>query len=313
MSESRFVSLILAVLLAFTLACNKGGSSSSANGGDDDDGQSEPSFTQCLEWMASSAGADLPPIGCPSWPDIRDDILADGGGIFPIGDNMYFIVWFPNGWEDVEHRTIIFSIHGTIGCAEAVFSDWYLMTQGRSYALVALQHYDPSAPPDEQYDEDYEIYDNLGTIIDLLHENCPVSGSRVFLHGFSKGSAMTFPIAVRDRASDGRKAFSAFISDSGAWPPNGQMYPTLREVVEQDDRDAFGGARFWMYCGEQDYDHGYCMCVEMENAEQFVTDYGGTVDRLYEDPNGTHGIFTDQQPDDPSDAILALFDYIDSF
>jgi hypothetical protein len=53
-------------------------------------------------------------------------------------------------------------------------------------------------------------------------------------------------------------------------------------------------------------DHGYPMCDEMVQAQAWVQKYGGTVERLYRDPTGTHGGLTRNQ-----DAISAMFTYFE--
>jgi hypothetical protein len=47
------------------------------------------------------------------------------------------------------------------------------------------------------------------------------------------------------------------------------------------------GVKSWMYCGEQDFDHGWSMCDEMPNGEAFVDEHGGDA-YLYRDPTGSH-------------------------
>ena len=82
--------------------------------------------------------------------------------------------------------------------------------------------------------------------------------------------------------------------------------PTLQGVVSRGETSAFSGARFWMYCGQLDMEHGYPMCDEMQNARTFVQSYGGTVAALYQDPNGAHGGLTKN-----SDALAQMFSYFE--
>jgi hypothetical protein len=49
------------------------------------------------------------------------------------------------------------------------------------------------------------------------------------------------------------------------------------------------------------------MCDEMTNAQTWVRNYGGTVERLYQDPTGGHGGLAKN-----SDAWNAMFTYFES-
>ena len=49
------------------------------------------------------------------------------------------------------------------------------------------------------------------------------------------------------------------------------------------------------------------MCDEMKNARSFITSYGGTVERLYEDPAGNHGGLAKN-----ADAWNAMMTYFES-
>ena len=54
-------------------------------------------------------------------------------------------------------------------------------------------------------------------------------------------------------------------------------------------------------------EHGYPMCDEMNNAKTWLTSYGGTVERLYQDPTGGHGGLAKN-----TDAWTTMFSYFES-
>lgn len=83
--------------------------------------------------------------------------------------------------------------------------------------------------------------------------------------------------------------------------------PTFQVIVSRQTRSDLSGAKYWMYCGEQDFEQGFPMCDGMSNAATFVTTYGGTVAALYQDPTGTHGGLTRN-----SDALSQMFSYFES-
>ena len=277
----------------------------------------EPTWAECRQWLASSKELTVP-FDCPaSWSFFRDELFKRGGGVFPVGDDRYYLVLFPDDWETVTNRKIIISLHGTGGCAEWMLNHWYQTSSpAHSWVLVALQYYDRET---KQYDGDEVIYQNLQTILDDLHTHCPIAGSDVFYHGFSRGSAQSFPVAIRDRA--GRQAFSAFIADSGC---AGLDYPTLRNAPD----DALTGAHFWMWCGENDVssvDPNRMTCGVMQtDMLPYVQNHGGVVDALIQEKGAAHGMFSgcpqeDAQKCTPRTAenlgpsLPLLFDYIESF
>jgi hypothetical protein len=146
-------------------------------------------------------------------------------------------------------------------------------------------------------------------MFDTLQNYCPLDNTSIIYHGFSRGSARSFEIALLDRADDGAQLFSTFISDSGTGlaEHKGQMPPMLQAAAP----DAYSGARFWLYCGEQD--HEGQTCRGMTKMEQFIPAHGGTVDAFYKYPPGGHGIFNTVKPNGPGKALTALFEYIDTF
>jgi len=276
----------------------------------------EPTMEECHQWLASSEELTVP-IACPDWSFFRDELFERGGGVFPVGDNRYYLALFPDDWETVTDRKVIVSLHGTGGCAEWMLNHWYQTSwPAHSWVLVALQYYDPRT---NEYDDDEIIYQNLGAVLDELQAHCPIAGSDVFYHGFSRGSAQSFPVAIRDRA--GRQAFAAFIADSGC---AGLDHPTLRNAPA----DALDGARFWMWCGENDIstvDPGRMTCEVMEeDMRPYVESHGGQVDALIREEGAGHGMFegcvTDPDPDctprtadNLGPSLPLLFEYIESF
>jgi len=276
----------------------------------------EPTMEECRQWLASSEGLTVP-IACPDWSFFRDELFERGGGVFPVGDNRYYLVRFPDDWDTVADRKVVISLHGTGGCAEWMLNRWYqASSSGHSWALVALQYYDSEG---EQYDGDEIIYQNLEAVLDDLQAHCPIAGSDVFYHGFSRGSANSYPVAIHDRA--GRRAFSAFIADSGC---SVLFHPTLRD----QPADALAGARFWMWCGENDVstvDHSRMTCDIMEeDMRPYIEDHGGQVDALVREEGAGHGMFsgcvdendshcTPHTAENLGPSLPMLFDYIESF
>lgn len=215
---------------------------------------------------------------------------------------------FPENWETLPDRRLIVTLHGNGGCAEKLFQFWNKPGTQRNYAIAALQYAEEDASGNFLFDDSVLIYKNLRIMLDMLREHCTLENVPIVLHGFSRGSARTFELAVLDRADDGMKAFSAFISDSGTvFPENAGQ---LSALLQQAAPDAYRGAHFWLYCGGRD--HGGQTCRGMEKIQHFVLAHGGVVNEFYQHPTGGHGIFITATQQGPGQALTALFDYIEA-
>ncbi len=273
----------------------------------------EPTLAECRRWLASSQQQETP-IACADWAFFRPELFERGGGAFPLGEGRYYLVWFPENWDEIADRKVIVSLHGTGGCAEWMLNQWY-QTTDHKWVLVAVQYYDPAT---KSYDDDAVIYDNLRTALAELEAHCPIAGSDIFYHGFSRGSAQSFPVAVRDRAGD--RLFAAFIADSGC---AGLNYPTLRDAPA----DALSAAHFWLWCGQNDVstvDPGRTTCQVMAGEMRpYVESHGGVVDALIQEEGGGHGMFNDcsagehncvsRKAGNLGPSLPLLFEYIAAF
>jgi predicted esterase len=268
---------------------------------------SDLTFAACRTWIQANHRIDYPDHGCAQQADVLNTVKKVGGGVIPIGPNRFFIVWLPEDWDKQPNRKLVVALHGNGGCAERMFKFWNTMSSQQTYAIVALQYAEEDSSGGLHFDDSPRIYEHLRTTLSQLREHCPVADIPVVLHGFSRGSARTFELAVMDRAATGMKAFSAFISDSGTVFPEyqGNFSPFLQDV----EADAYNGAHFWLYCGGND--HRGRTCQGLKKMQRFVLAHGGTVDEFYKYPPGGHGIFITGRPQRPGRALTALFDYID--
>lgn len=232
----------------------------------------------------------------------RDAFYADGGGVKAVG-SKYYAAWFPSGWASTSPRRLMLDLHGTGGAPETEWAtDWSTIFKSRNWAYVGLKYVNDATGV---HDDETTIYANIKTLVTDIAASCDFGSPSMFLVGFSRGSAEAFPIAYLDIKD--RRYFSAIGNNSGAWVLGGPLTVTMQGIVDRGETNAYAGTRFWMYCGGLDDGHGYPMCDEMANARTFVTTYGGTVERLYEDPTGGHGGLAKN-----ADAWGAMFTYFES-
>ena len=273
----------MAALLSMLGACTK---SPTAPGASSSPARPSPSpvvLPACTSWAATQRGTGV----APATGDVsaqRQDFYAAGGGIRAV-NRRYYAMLFPSNWASTSTRRVFLDLHGTGGAPETEWSlGWKNIVTPHGWAYVGLKYLDDSSG---SYDDEDGIYTNLKALVDDLSASCDFGAPSMFLHGYSRGSAETFPVAYLDLK--GRRLFKAFADNSGAWLLDGDMTLTMRGVVNRNETTAYNGARFWMYCGGLDNEHGYPMCDEMKNARATIERYGGTVVRLFEDPSGRHG------------------------
>ncbi|MFA5911613.1 MAG: hypothetical protein WC815_22780 [Vicinamibacterales bacterium] len=256
--------------------------------------------TSCSAWAGTQRASGVTPA-TGSVASQREALYAAGGGVRAVS-NRYFAAWFPSGWSSSSPRRVLVGLHGTGGAPETEWSvDWKDIASSRGWAYVGLKYVDDATG---SHDGDTVIYANLKSTIDALTASCDFGSPSMFLVGFSRGSAQSFPVAYLDLKD--RRLFKAIGNNSGAWPAGQPMVATMAGFVARGETTAYSGAKFWMYCGALDMEHGSPMCDEMRNARTFVLSYGGTVERLYEDPTGAHGGLAKN-----ADAWGAMFTYFE--
>ena len=177
--------------------------------------------------------------------------------------------------------------------------------------MVSLQYAQQPGASSEPEDLDFmgvgDVYDSLTTALTDLRAHCPLDGVPIIYHGFSRGSAISFDIALHDRGPEGMRAFAAFISDSGSSLAAGDGQPP--DYVLNSSSDAYNGVHFWLYCGAQDHDG--MTCEGMDKMAELLPMHGATVE-LFQYQEGGHGIFIRGRDEATTPAIEAMLEYIDS-
>lgn len=242
-----------------------------------------PSRAACEAWLATSPSpTGLAALTGPG-SNQRVALLASGSKLVLIG-SRYYSVSIPSAFYTAAKPMLVFNLHGTSGYPEAEWTDWNAAMTARGHAFVALAWGGgtPSAASDT------EIYAAATQIMQEVGANCPIASANKWLMGFSVGSAMSFAVMIRDVA--GLRLFRGQLAISGAAAaPLTTGRDVMHATVEASraNSQAVKGILSWMYCGEQDLDHGWSMCTEMPDGVAFVNEHGGQA-TLYSDMMGTH-------------------------
>jgi len=255
-----------------------------------------PDMASCRAWLREQHSLNYPEHGCTDYASVLNTVVKDGAAVIPLGDSKFAMVRFPQNWESLSSRKLIVSLHGSGGCAERMYRWWNRPAARKGYALLVLQYArrDPDAEEGYAFDDSAQIYANLRTLFAQLATHCPLDGTVVVYHGFSRGSARAFEIAMLDRSEEGMKRFAGFIADSGTgFAETGGLLPTF---LQNASSNAYQGANFWLYCGGADHDGQTCQ--DMRRMGPLLEALGATVSTYRYAPGG-HGIFATVRPGDP--------------
>ena len=255
--------------------------------------------TACATWAATQRATGVP-AGRGEVQTQRESLYA-AGGVRAV-NSRYFAMWFPSSWASSTTRRVLIGLHGTGGAPETEWSvDWKDILSARGWAYIGLKYVDDTTGV---HDDDSTIYANIKAMIDDVTRSCAYGSPSMFLVGFSRGSAESFPVTYRDLKD--RRMFKATGNNSGSWSPGGPMVPVMEDIAARSETTAYNSAKFWMCCGALDSVQGWPMCDGMRMARTWITSYGGYVERLYEDPTGAHGGLAKN-----ADAWGAMFSYFE--
>lgn len=196
----------------------------------------------------------------------------------------FYLLWFPKGTDPKHLPPVIVTMHGHNGWAFEDFHVWHSFLKERGYGFLAIQWWLGQGESTQDYLKPQEIY----RVIDQTFDELGVIPGRALLHGFSRGAANIYPVAVLDRNSH-KNYFSLFIANAGKANSN---YPPVREIEEgRFGQQPLEGSHWVTYGGGKDTNLDRDGINGMRQAGEWIKRFGGTVDLAIEDPDGDHGGF----------------------
>lgn len=195
----------------------------------------------------------------------------------------YALHWAPSGTP----RGVLVTLHGHGASAYDELYLWYEVARDEGFAILAVQWWDTVLESESDYMAPKPLYE---TIQGLVQKHWGTKPPPVVLHGFSRGSAQTFPLVPFDRVGD--KIFAGVISNAG-------VMEARYTPVNQIEGGSFGSQPFagldWILaCVEDDPKADMCGCPGMEKTEPWLEKLGAEAEILRV-ARGGHGGFQNDE------------------
>ncbi len=215
--------------------------------------------------------------------------------------NSYYLLWYPPNQTNAkpEQRTLIVTLHGSEGNAFNEFFLWYNTALQHGHGILALQWYFPNTAPPRDYFAPNEAYAALEPVL----KQQGLRPARALLHGFSRGSANSYYVALFDRQAN-NNFFGLNLSNEGGASVD---YPLYQDVANgKYGERVFAGMHWMTFCGGRDPNPTRDGCPAMQRTATWLQQQGATIDLVIEDQNAGHGGF--HQTPRYIDNALSAFD-----
>ncbi|MEW5855293.1 MAG: hypothetical protein AB2A00_41335 [Myxococcota bacterium] len=243
------------------------------------------------------------PCDCPTPPD--DACIST----FPTENVTLAARWVPGPFPPNDPRSswsgawawapaatsttrYLVTLHGTDETAAKELYWWHPRVQrlrecyGVDLGILAVQYHDPLAGAEEGYVQNEQLVELVNHVL-ATERNAgrAAAGGHVF-HGFSRGSANMYSLAVADTPP---RWGTRYVANSGAWPPGGPRPPIVAQVLDQGSATALQGVSFYVFYSLQDHDPDTNGVNAQANAASVVRQLGGTA-VVVEDETGCHSV-----------------------
>lgn len=189
----------------------------------------------------------------------------------------YFISWKP---QDSLPDYWLVTLHGSNDFATSEVALWAPHLAPRNIGIIALQWW--LGTNNSSYYLQNDIYREL----DLAIQKLGITGKRMMLHGFSRGSSNIYAVKAMDIAA-GRHYFPLIVANSGGAAMD---YPPNKEIVEgRFGARPFTQTRWITVCGIKDQRPDRDGCPAMRRTAEWVQEQGGDVILSIEDEKEGHG------------------------
>ncbi|MFQ6102430.1 MAG: hypothetical protein ACE5OS_14555 [Anaerolineae bacterium] len=195
-----------------------------------------------------------------------NDVIAAGAKIVNLEPmHTFFVVWVPDGYEDMATRRVMVLAHGHTGSSYFQMAQELEFARKYGYAVVAIQWW--TGVGEQMYSAE-QVYAFINTALQYMAYKYNAQLDKCACRGWSLGSEISFQLAYLDRV-------------------NGAFTTDLYNGVYGDD--AFEGRHFCLYAGKS-------QAKIMHHTAEVIPKFGGVVEQLVEDLEAGHdGFFVHPQ------------------
>lgn len=243
----------------------------------------------------SMTPAEHDPYGL--WKKSRDfeKVKKEGAQVVLMPEeHNFFAYYIPPNYRS---GRIMVGVHGTGGNPYIELRDEMEWAKQFDYAVIAMNWLSrEKTGRTPEYLDPKDLYRNILQALNFFREKTGNDLSRVAYIGFSRGSAISYEIAYRDRQS--QKVFDLMISHSGGIPqdlriearnPSAKPEKFFSDLIDGTlGPEPLKGAAFFLYSGDKDEQWGEVMSQQLEHARDLILRNGGEVLEWVRDPEGGH-------------------------
>lgn len=249
-------------------------------------------FIFIVIYYKPSIAQTLPPVAQQLYDEAynQDSLIVqyainNNAQIIPTPDgNSFYIQWFPNG-SNASNSPLIITLHGSDGYAFHEFFNWHNKAELHGCGIIAIQWYrgNLAVAPNDYFNET-SIYSYIDSALTAI--NYPSNSA--FLHGFSRGSARTYAIVLKDLLG-GKNYFCTTLSNAGAVDSSYPIYAQIDSGIYGNT--VYLGKHWNLFCGGLDSNPSQSGCIGMNNTKLWLEDKGAIVDIFIEDDTLGHNGF----------------------
>jgi len=230
------------------------------------------------------------------------DAIAAGARVVNLESmNTFFVLWVPEGYENMAARRVMVIAHGHTGNAYREVGLELDFAREHGYAIVAIQWW--TGQGEVMYTAQ-QFYEFMDVALRYMEYKYHTQLDKCAYRGWSLGSEISYEVTYLDRTS-GNPHLALTISHDGGMMPDPDNMSVGKEFTRNlydgvYGNNPFAGTHFYLYSGLEPQ-IGY-----MRNTEQVITSFGGVVERLITDEGAGHDGFY-RHPQYHEDALAIFF------
>ncbi len=215
------------------------------------------------------------------------EAMAAGARIVNLGPmNTFFVVWVPEGYEEMTTRRVMVVAHGHTGSSYYQTDLELPFAREYGYAIVAIQWW--TGQGDQMYSGE-QFYQFMDIALKYMAYRYNAQLDKCAYRGWSMGSEISFEVTYLDRIN-GTNYLKLTISHDGGMNPDASQLSVGREFVTNlyagvYGDDVFLDRHFYLYAGQEG------QAAYMRNTAEVITRNGGVVEALIEDIGAGHAGF----------------------